>query len=94
MDKASGTASNFSCQSCCGQEPIRFDVTPIPLIGPPGTSTQMNVMEWDTLCGQMQLGPYNVTNSCHYVSNNTSVATVNATGKVSYVGAWGLRQLQ
>ncbi|MEW6130729.1 MAG: Ig-like domain-containing protein [Acidobacteriota bacterium] len=45
----------------------------------------MTVMEWDQYCGLYNLGPYDVTNSCQYVSNNTAIATVNATGGVTFV---------
>ncbi|MEW6130731.1 MAG: hypothetical protein AB1757_27115 [Acidobacteriota bacterium] len=85
IDRATNTASNFSCISCCSQEPQRFEVTPNPFEGGVGGFQQMTVMEWDQYCGLYNLGPYDVTNSCQYVSNNTAIATVNATGGVSFV---------
>jgi hypothetical protein len=56
------------------------------MIGVVGAFFQMQVMEWDSTCGTLILGPYNVTNACTYMSNNTGVATVNATGGVTLMG--------
>jgi hypothetical protein len=85
LDKAGNTASNFSCPCCCTQEPYSFDMLPNPLGGSPGGTQQMTVMEWDQYNGTYNIGPYNVTNSCDYTSDNTSVVTVNSTGMLTFV---------
>ncbi|MEK6322014.1 MAG: Ig-like domain-containing protein [Acidobacteriota bacterium] len=86
FDKASSTASNFSCPNCCQLEPGRIDILPSPITGAIGDFCQLTVYEWDTYCGQFQVGPYNYTNSVAYSCDNSSVATVNSTGGVSCMG--------
>jgi len=88
VDASAGTASNFSCPTCCGTSFDHLESSPSSLTGPTGSSQQMLVNEFtrDT-CTQILFGPYDVTNQCQYSSNNTSVATVNANGLVSLRGA-------
>jgi len=88
LDKASGTASNFSCPNCCQLEPNGLVFTPAPVPGVVGGFCQLTVNAYETYCGQFTVGPYNYTNSVAYSSSNTSVMTVNSTGMVSCVG-WG-----
>ncbi|MEK6320393.1 MAG: hypothetical protein AABN33_01790 [Acidobacteriota bacterium] len=86
FDKASSTASNFSCPNCCQLEPGRIDILPSPITGAIGDFCQLTVYEWDTYCGQFQVGPYNYTNSVNYSCDDTSIATVNSSGGVSCIG--------
>jgi len=86
VDKAGGTASNFSCPNCCQLEPGRIDILPSPIVGSINDFCQLTVYEWETYCGQFSVGPYNYTNSVNYSCDNTSIATVNSGGGVSCVG--------
>jgi hypothetical protein len=86
LDKASGTASNFSCPNCCQQEPSGLEIIPNPIGGEVGEFCQLTVNEWESYCGQWTVGPYNYTYSVNYSCDNTSVATVNSTGGVTCMG--------
>ena len=87
FDRSSGKASNFSCPICCEVQHDHFAFSPSPFNGPIGGSQQMTVNEYNNWCGysSIQYGPYNVTSVVDYSSDNTSIATVNTSGMVSFV---------
>ncbi len=85
FDRAGGTASNFSCPNCCGYEPTRWVASPDPFSGPPGSSQQMTLYQYETLCGCCEMGPYVVSWVRNVYSDNTSVATVDVNAMVNFV---------
>jgi hypothetical protein len=96
LDKLSRTSSSFGCPNCCVYEPGGWESAPEPFTGPPGSSLQMTLYEYDSLCGCCTMGPY-VASTVRYVnSSNTSVATVNSSGMVTFGNAgnanivWGV----
>lgn len=96
VDKKNGMTSNFSCPNCCTLEPNGWIGSPNPFLGPPGSSQQMTLYEYDTYCGQFTMGPYLASGVGYIASSNTSVATVTSGGMVTFVNSgsanilWGI----
>jgi hypothetical protein len=86
LDKTDGTTSNFSCPNCCTYEPTRWVGSPDPFSGPVGGSQQMTLYQYETLCGCCEMGPYQVSSVVSIYSDDTSIATVNSSAMVSFVG--------
>jgi hypothetical protein len=86
IDKRAGTASSFGCPDCCVFEPSDWESSPDPFGGPVGGQQQMTLYEYDSLCGQFRMGPYQATGVYNVYSDNPPVATVNASNAmVSFV---------
>ncbi|HXG65560.1 MAG TPA: Ig-like domain-containing protein, partial [Blastocatellia bacterium] len=84
-DLAKGLSSSYACQNCCGDSFYQGSCLPNPVIGIPGSTNQFRAEEQDKDCFGNLRTPFSVSPSS-WSSDNTTVATINASGLATAQG--------